>query len=150
LAQGRTPKRDAAEALQRRLIDAEVEREVLQAQLVTDRDSAATGQIVVSESAISAAIDDDPRVRRTAQDLAAKESMLSGTKAISVQGDDSPLVRQLKNDIHTYQKHLQELREGLRPETAARLVEKAKYDRTDNISRAQTKIVALDALQARL
>jgi len=142
---------DPTQALQDRLIETEVNLEVLRAQVATDRDSLDKEQgVELPTTLVNRAVDDDPQVQRLREELAAKETTLSQARAVSTQGDQAPLVRQLEAEIKHFREKLAQLRAERRPEVIKQLQEDSRIEQMEQFASAESQLARLDALQNRL
>jgi len=141
---------DSIQALQNRLIEAEVNQEVLTAELATDNETLTEQTAEMAALRIEETIDREPQVQALLGKLIEKETLLSEARAVSAQGDQAPLVRQLTLEIEHYRKQLAELREGLRPVIEARLEKQVQNEYLTRMAQTRGELTRLSTMHDKL
>jgi len=139
--------------LQGRLINAEVEQEMLKARLKAAEQSPGEEPIRIPETAIDRAVETNPRFQRLSAALAEKRERLCQIEARSAQGQQDPLYRQLREEIAVDEESRSRLRHDERQErkddVAAAAGKKAAEERSSLRSKLEGQRVAVELLRRR-
>jgi polysaccharide biosynthesis transport protein len=99
--------------LESQLISVEVEREMLEAQAVAEREAIAAGLEEVPADVVQAALEKHPQIQRLQELIFEKESHFAESKAVSAPGKESPFESQFVKEIASHRRHLDELKKQL-------------------------------------
>ncbi len=139
--------------LQGRLINAEVEQEMLKARLKVAEQSSDAEPVRISETAIDRAVETSPRFQKLSAALVEKRERLCQIEARSAQGQQDPLYRQLREEIAVDEESLRRLRNderrGLKDDAAAAAGKKAAEERSSLRSELEGQRVAVELLRRR-
>jgi len=105
--------------LQGRLINAEVEQEVLEAKVKAAAQSSSAGPIEVSEGSVDRAAEKSPEFLKLNAALVEKRERLHQIEARSARGEQDPLYRQLREEIAGDEQSLDRLRRNQRRQIEA-------------------------------
>jgi capsular exopolysaccharide synthesis family protein len=128
--------------LQVRLINAEVERQVLEAKIKAAEESETSPEAGVSDRTVDQAVEADAEVAKLKTLLAGKRSKLHEIAARSANGDRNPLYRQLQAEIAEEEQKLQQLCRDLGQKVRADLAASADKKQAGERTRLRADLEA--------
>lgn len=126
--------RQAMAELQTRLINAEVEEELLRAKVKVAEQGGSAEQAAVSEAAVERILEDNAELKLLKTALADKRAKLGQIESRSAQGDQDPLFRQLRDEIRADEQSLEQLRAEQRRRARTEMATTAGKKHTEELS----------------
>ncbi len=133
--------------LQSRLIDLEVEREILKARAKALEEMVANRESIVPVGAIDAAVEERTEVRSLTEQLSAQRSKLHAIEIRSVAGRKDPLYRRLNEEILRSEQTLEEVRRYLSQQLEAELLAVGITRQKDELTAMQAELEAHHAME---
>ncbi|HID77738.1 MAG TPA: hypothetical protein EYP56_17300, partial [Planctomycetaceae bacterium] len=128
--------------LRSRLALAEVEQEVLKAEIAAYQKVVASKEIKVPETMLLRAVEGDQRVQQLEAALLAQKQRLREYEKKLAGGKDSPLYKRLANEVKTNEARLEELRKGLRVKLKDQIIQQLVAQRQDKVLAMEAQLEA--------
>jgi len=150
LQEPETPRAHPLGELQAKLISAEVEREVLEAQLQAYQEMLQQQPIQVPEAAVEQAVAQDPEVQAAELQLAESSAKLEELRRISRDAQRDPYCRQLAAQVERRESDLNELKTKVADRIRSELEARLGKERQDDLARMQYELEGRRMMEAAL